>query len=233
MSEVFEWLATGLLKIMSVYGGKIAFILAIIGFTGATIYFKFKEHIINFFEGLKKTEIHPIQKISLDTHELFPKFQKLLYVEIPYLDLLPSKPVKQRMFRDLLIYFVKTVQEECIEMAKIDRDDWSQDKWVVEITNHANRIVHNFKIHCIDNGIPEIVFEKFNRWNQQTLDLLYDHIANIGNSDMYHSNTERTNTLFLIIGLLILVTIGDAEKTIKELNGEVAGKNYKGFTIED
>jgi hypothetical protein len=220
-------------KIVSDYGASLAIILVVAGLFLLTIYYRLKDPFLSILKGdHTKSNGGQANYSPLDTHELFSKVQKLLSVEIPNLELLPKKPVKQQMFRDILSFFVKTIQEECADIAKIDRDDWTAEKWVLEMTKHAQKIVDTFKTKCIDNGVPDIVMVKFFKWNQQTMELLFDHIRTVGKTDVYKSNNERTNTLFLVIGLLIVVTIADAEKTIKELNGEVAGKQYKGQTLE-
>lgn len=218
-----------IIKVVSDYGLPLAIILIITGVFGLFLWYRFKNPMLSLLTGDHKNNSH---YSPLDTHELFSKIQKMLVVEIPNLELLPTKPVKQQMFRDILSIFVKTIYEECTEISKIDRDDWTPEKWVLEMSKHANKIVSSFKTKAIDNGVPEVVMNKFSRWNQQTMELLYDHITAVGKQEVYKSNNERTNTLFLIIGLLIVVTIGDAEKTIKDLNGEVSGKLYKGMTIE-
>lgn len=220
-----------LLKVVADYGTTLAIILLAIGIFGLVLYYRFQGPVIAFLKG----EHHKGHShySPLDTHELFSKIQKMVTVEIPNLQLLPAKPVKQQMFRDILSIFVKTISEECTEIAKIDRDDWTPEKWVLEMSKHVNKIITTFHTKAIDNGVPEVAMNKFARWNQQTMELLYDHITTVGKADAYKSNNERTNTLFLVIGLLIVVTVGDAEKTIKELNGEVSGKLYKGMTIED
>jgi hypothetical protein len=219
-------------KIVSDYGAVVSLILVFVGMFLLVIYHRVKDPFISFLKGEYNKSGGQSSYSPLDTHELFSKIQKLLSVEIPNLELLPKKPVKQQMFRDILSYFVKTIQEECTEIAKIDRDDWTPEKWVLEMSKHADKIVNTFKTKCIDNGVPDIVMVKFFKWNQQTMELLYDHISTVGKTDVYKSNNERTNTLFLVVGLLIVVTIADAEKTIKELNGEVAGKQYKGQILE-
>lgn len=220
-----------IIKAVSDYGFSLAIILTLAGVLGLFVYYRFKGPLESLLKGEHNKNGHDHYS-PLDTHELFSKIQKMLVVEIPNLELLPTKPVKQQMFRDILSIFIKTIHEECDEIAKIDRDDWTPEKWILEMSKHANKIVSTFKTKAIDNGVPEIVMTKFSRWNQQTMELLYDHINTIGRSDPYKTNNERTNTLFLVIGLLIVVTIGDAEKTIKELNGEISGKIYKGMTIE-
>jgi hypothetical protein len=74
---------------------------------------------------------------------------------------------------------------------------------------------------------------KFTKWHKLTQDILFDGIMSLGTSNIFSSNAARTNTLFYMINLLLVTTIADAEKTLKELNGDVHGKTYNGGVIEN
>jgi hypothetical protein len=54
----------------------------------------------------------------------------------------------------------------------------------------------------------------------------------LGNSNLYSTNLIRTNTFLLTMNLLLVTTLGDAERSLKELNGEVGGKMYKNAILE-
>jgi hypothetical protein len=167
-------------------------------------------------------------------HPLFNNAQYRIVVEIPALELCPTKPVKQQLYRDILILSTKNMFDFCKEIAKMDDQmkTWSGDKWAVEVSKQINQMITNFHVKSIEYGIPEIVLTKFARWNASTLEMLYEYVAMLGSSMIYMNNNARTNTFFLIVNILIVTTIGDAERSLKELNGEVAGQNYKGMILE-
>ena len=85
---------------------------------------------------------------------------------------------------------------------------------------------------AISEGVPEIALKKFSKWHYPTLEMLYDYINVLGSSAVYPTNQARTNTFLLIMNLLQVTTVGDAERSLKELNGEVGGKLYKNLTLE-
>lgn len=172
-------------------------------------------------------------KKKLAYHSFFANANYRLSIEIPNLEILPTKPVKQQMYRDILNNYIKTIVTGCQDISETDVDVWSSERWCAEMVKKFNEIIFTFNNTCKANGIPDIVIVKFSKWHQSTLEFLYENIMSIGNSAMFGSNTERTNTLFHVLNLLLVITIADAEKTIKELNGEVSGKIYNGKVIEE
>lgn len=170
---------------------------------------------------------------ELINHPFFSNAQYRIVVEIPALELIPNKPAKQQLFRDLLTINIKATFDHCQEIARMDMDQWSGEKWAVEVNKRVNSMVTEFHKRAIDSGIPDVVLFKFARWNLATLEMLYDYINVLGNSNVYVNNNSRTNTFFLIMQVLLVTTIGDAERSLKELNGEVAGQRYKNMILED
>jgi hypothetical protein len=169
---------------------------------------------------------------NISYHSLFANINHRLNNEIPVLDLLPHKPVKQQMFRDILSIFAKTLFKTCKEITELDMNLWSSDKWCDEIIRRLNTNTITFVDLCKDNGVPEIVMTKFIRWYLPMQDIMFDNIMALGNSNIFNNNISRTNTLFFMLNLLLVTTIADAEKTLKELNGDIHGKMYKGQIIE-
>lgn len=169
---------------------------------------------------------------DLRYHAFFQNAQYRLVVEIPNLDLAPDKPVKQGMFRDLLYWKIKYTHDMCQELAVADMDGWSSEKWASEVTKRLGDMLISFSKKSIEYGIPELVMSKFNKWHAPTMEMLYDYINVLGTSSIYSNNTARTNTLFLIMDLLLVTTIGDAERSLRELNGEIGGKQYNNKTLE-
>lgn len=229
-----------MLKILSDYGLSV-FILLFVLYIGLRILYKKVTSGVTSFVNLfgEEDAASTINSNSLqNTGELlynpfFAKAQYLIVVEIPSLEMLPTKPTKQQLFRDLLVINVKTTYDYCQEIAKLEMDDWSSEKWVVEISKKINTMVTDFHRRAIEAGIPDVVLFKFARWNSTTVEMLYEYINVLGHSTAYVNHNSRTNTFFLIMNVLLVTTIGDAERSLKELNGEVAGKIYKNMTLED
>ena len=109
---------------------------------------------------------------------------------------------------------------------------WSSEQWSIEMTNRLSDMITAATSTCRMEGIPEIVITKFARWVNPSIDMLFNYVEMIGNSNIYSSNIARTNTLFLIVNLLMSTMMGDAERSIKGLNGDISGQVYKGQIIE-
>lgn len=217
-----------IIKLASEYG-VIVFIIAGIGFL---LWMWIKHRLLP-----KITKDDSVIRLDNDTklayHSLFANINYRLYNEIPILDLLPSKPIKQQMFRDILSIYIKTLYKTCKEITEVDMNDWSTDKWCDEIARYLNKCNYTFIDMCKESGVPDIVMTKFTRWHSSTQDIMFDGIMSLGCSKLFNSNIARTNTLFFMLNLLLVTTIADAEKTLKELNGDVHGKLYNGKIIEE
>ena len=74
--------------------------------------------------------------------------------------------------------------------------------------------------------------DKFKRWHSPTTEMLNEYVQLLGASDIYENHNVRTATFFMIINLLLITTLADAERTLRELNGDIAGKMYKNKIIE-
>lgn len=225
-----------LFKIVSDYGLVVGFgaILAIglIAYIKRSIFSDDKD-----FENLPSNHSHLVKlsevKPNLSYHPFFANAQYRLNIEIPNLEILPTKPVKEQMFRDILKFYIQAMYTGCQEITTFDMESWGSDKWGSEMTKKFNEIMDDFSTNCENHGVPEIVLTKFAKWQHSTLEFLYGNIMSVGTSNIFNSNIDRTNTLFFILNLLLVTTIVDAEKTLKELNGEVSGKIYNGKVIED
>jgi len=216
-----------LIKFAADYG-FVAIILIAVGF----ILFLYGKHrLLPKFTKLSDAKLNNDTKLSY--HSIFANINHRLNNEIPTLDLMPSKPVKQQLFRDILSIYSQTLFETCKNIAEIDMTDWGSDKWCDEINKKLNENNYAFVKNCRAVGIPEIVLTKFLRWHRPTQDILFDGIMSLGNSNIFTSNVSRTNTLFFMLNLLLVTTIADAEKTLKSLNGDVHGTLYNGREIED
>ena len=83
-----------------------------------------------------------------------------------------------------------------------------------------------------ESGIPEVVIDKFKKWYSPAVDTVFEHITWIGSPTSYNTNALRTNTLFMMTTVMLSSMLGDAERTIPKLNGDITGIKYKGKVIE-
>lgn len=171
---------------------------------------------------------------KLRYHPFFSGVQYRTTIEIPMLEIAPDKPVKQEMFRDILIVFLKSFSDGFMEVATIEdeMETWSAERWTSDMSKRLSDIIINFNTRVIDRSIPQVALNKFNKWNGETLEKFYEYISNLGNSHIFTTNKARTNTFLYLLQLLLVTTIADAEKSLNELNGELKGTYYKGKPIE-
>lgn len=208
--------------------GFIAFILlALIGFAGIQWIKTWQ-----FKKTADKNGIKVGNESDLRYHVLFSTATYRLAIELPNLDIFPDKPVRQQLMVDLLRIYIKTIMEGCKDIAVTNMKGWSADQWTIEMSTRMSQMISAANGSARMEGIPEVVITKFSRWAGPSFDMLFTYVETIGSSNAYSSNIARTNTLFLIINLLMSTMLGDAERSIKELNGDITGKLYKGQLIE-
>ena len=187
---------------------------------------------VKFKNRAEKNGIKVGENSDLRYHILFSAAQYRLTVELPNLEIFPDKPVRQALMTDLLRIYIKHIADGCREMASVDMGNWSAEQWTTEMGNKMNSIICAANSAARDSGIPEIVVTKFTRWINPSIDMLFTYVETVGRSPIYHSNLARTNTLFLVVNLLMSTMLGDAERTIRYLNGDITGKMYRNQMIE-
>lgn len=219
---------TTLLKILSEYGLAGFILIAVITIVFKVVIKEYKGSLSKFANSLSSSNT----ETELKYHPFFSSAHYKIVAEIPTLELSPSKPVKQQMFRDLLTIYIKTMIETCSIVIEMDMSDWSGEKWANEVSKRVNHLVIEFHKNALASGIPDPALSKFSKWHYPTLEMLYEYISMLGNSSIYSTNTLRTNTFLLTMNLLMVTTLGDAERSLKELNGEVGGKMYKNMVLE-
>lgn len=186
---------------------------------------------------LKKISFVPLSKPEthhdLKLHSFFNNAEYRMVAEIPSLEMIPNKPVRQQLFRDLLYIETKIIYDVCMDIVRTDMTEWSEDKWVAELGKKINEIITMFHNKTKDEGIPEIVSIRYSKWHSGSYEMLYGFINSLGDETLYSNNVTRTNTFLLLMNLFLITTIADAERTLKDLNGEISGQIYKNKVIED
>ena len=173
-----------------------------------------------------------IEKENLKYNRFFVTAKRKLSVEIPMLSIDPDKPVRQRLFRDLLYINILSFYEGLQEMIEKDMSSWSSNDWANAFTQKMQEITKSFNDRCEREGMPDIVVKKFCLWHSTTMDLLYEQIHVLGHSSVFKDNLSKTTTFLLLMNVTLSTTVGDAERTLSELNGEITGLEYKGETLE-
>jgi len=169
---------------------------------------------------------------QLLNHQFFTNLKFKLNNEIPFLTLDNNFPVRQKLFRKLLELKLVSIQEivEVIiahDMEKMDASQWAT--FVISEIHNGDKLLEEYSLK---EGIPSIVVSKFMVWQMRTLELLTSYVNDLAISTVYSTNAARVNTLLYLLGLQLITVIGDAEKTLGALNGELTGLNYQGEILE-
>lgn len=169
---------------------------------------------------------------ELQYHPLFSSIEYKIRIEIPSLDLNNKHPIKQQMLKDLLLLYMESIKDGAMKLAlREDLEEVSPDRWAAEVNETFNRVVTEFQRNALDQGIPAVVLNKFSRWNSGAVRTIHDYIYHICTGN-YGSNRDRTSSFFIILSLLMTTCVVDGDKTFRDLNGELAGKTYKGQDLE-
>jgi hypothetical protein len=165
-------------------------------------------------------------------HSFFRHAQYRMMVELPALTLCPDKPVKQGMFIDLLQVATKCTYDTCLNVVSMDMSHWDSNRWASEISTAMANNFKSWNDQATKMSIPPIVINKFMVWCTPTITMVGEYITALADSKIYSDNLTRTNTLLLIMNLLLINIITDAERTLRDINGDLDGVLYKGEPIE-
>ena len=185
-----------------------------------------------FTRKVEESGIKVTDETDLSYHPLFNKAVYFLTHALPQIDVFNDKPVRRQLMIDLLKIYYTSILEGCRQIAELDMKQWSNDKWTTEITRRFNDMFYQAYQKARESGIPEIVIEKFKKWSSPAVDTVFEHITWIGSPVTYNTNTLRTNTLFMMATVMLSSMLGDAERTISRLNGDITGIKYKGKIVE-
>lgn len=196
------------------------------------------KYIINNFSKWVSVDKPPEKSVDNDreflrSNSFFTNAQYRMMIEIPRLELINKKPVREKVFKDLLVISFQTVYNAMHELVENQAlNDWTAEQWADLVTQSINKISINTEEQAKAATIPDVVIRKFSKWYSETIEMLHEYILLLANSKLYDTNFAKTNTLLLIMDLLLVSILGDVERVISEINGELTGLVYKGLTIE-
>jgi hypothetical protein len=183
-------------------------------------------------EKKKKNNNTSVDFDDLKNHSFFVNSQYRLMVEIPKLQFNTQQPVRQQMWRDLLYGSIKVMHDSLFDNIDSSMNEWTPEMWANKMTLLMGEINIKFEGESIKNGIPLKAIEVFTRWNTDVMSIIHEYIIALSNSRVYYSNISRMNTLLFLLNLKLVTMIGDSEKTLSEINGELSGLVYKNLQVE-
>lgn len=219
------------LKLLENYGWAAFFIVVT-----ATLLFKYLGNRISVWNLRDKERITQKENIlqdELSSHQFFADLTFKLDSEIPTLTFEGNvTPVRQKLFRNLLSLKLISLEGVVLTIVNTNMEDMTSSQWASFIQGEMQRCEKNMEELAKDDGIPSILISKFMVWQVKTSDLLNSYINDLAISPVYTTNLARTNTLLYLLDLKLTTIIGDAERSLIELNGEISGLSYKGESIE-
>lgn len=170
---------------------------------------------------------------QLRNHQFFSNLNHKLYNEIPTLHLGDGKsPVRQKLFRKLLEIKLTLLQEMVENIVSHDTRKMSPAELAAYINGEIHEDEKRLSEHAMREGIPSIVVKKYMMWQNQTVELLINYVNDLAIGEIYSTNAARVNTLLYVMGLQLVTIVGDAERTLTDMNGEISGLTYQGEIIE-
>ena len=124
--------------------------------------------------------------------------------------------------RKLLIHKYNCAKENSLNIIKHRNvDKLSGNALLIHIIDIITNTIKEYEEKSLNDGVPQLFIDKFNKWHTKTVDMVLNCVNNICESNYYHSNYEKIYAIFNIFISAFEVTLVDAEKTLKTINGEL------------
>lgn len=172
------------------------------------------------------------RQTNLSLHSFFSIINYALNVEVPSLNVFPDKPVRQAVTRDLVHCSLAAMHEVAEKIIKNTNSDWTNAEWSFQTRNSLNEINSLFLSKCQRKGIPEPIYMKYLEWYFERLNYMRSLIDQIAASDLSPTIDSKTSTMLMLFTLFITTMMGDCERAIADLNGDITGLTYRGGIIE-
>lgn len=232
LDSIFEVIAG---YIFTTYGWLCGVVMIVLSILGRIVLKNYKTWFkkVPYF-GKTVIEIdEDVEEYISQSQPFFNDRYRILKIEIPNLELTVDQPVRDRLFKDLLTLSFTLIYETA---DKIVNDpglaDWSAQEWMERISQFVNSLLRKTEERAHKAQIPDIVIKKYLRWQVESVESLNEYILLLGNSKLYSTSIAKTNTLLLIMNLMLECTLGDADQELSSINGELTGLNYKGLILE-
>jgi hypothetical protein len=171
---------------------------------------------------------------QLKAHQVFSTIQYKVNNEIPTLKFKGNTfPVRQKLFRKILevkLITVKGMLHSIIEMDIFGKT--TPTEWSIAVQSAIDESDYTLSNLALREGIPAIVVSEYMVWHSVSTKTLMAYVNDLAISTLHETNESRTSTLYSIIDLQMSVMVGDAERTLISLNGDLSGLVFNGETIE-
>jgi hypothetical protein len=136
------------------------------------------------------------------------------------------------VFRDLLYIYFTEIKEHVFDIEKQkDFKKLGRRELFIEVVECIYAAMQSVKQRAKNEGIPDIVIDKFMQWHQTSVDFIIKSSELISQSPVYKSNLDVICAIYLLYTASLELIIVEGEKTLAELNGELTGIEYKDIII--
>lgn len=173
-----------------------------------------------------------IDKASLLNHALFKKYHFFITQRLKHLHCLCI--LRKKIFADLLTIRLKTFDEKIREFLETeDLGKMSPSDFQFKTSELLYTIYSTWEESAAKQEIPAVVIDTF-RQNMEPIRQTMDSFINTAPSSYYtyESSYARLNALFdMMCGFEELVLM-ELEQTLDNMNGEISGCTYRGFSCQ-
>lgn len=172
-----------------------------------------------------------VRESDITNHEIFNLIDFWVYSKIPTLDL--STEFRNAVFKKYLhIYFssYKNILHVYTHSAKYKELDNSELR--NDLLDTIYDIVFDYESEMSRSGIPQIIINKMKEKNNEALKLKMELVNSICESNFYNSerNLLKVYSFLNIILSILENTLSHCEEVSKNINGELKGMTFNGFT---
>ena len=169
---------------------------------------------------------------ELMNHSFFRTVQKMINYEIHHIDI--KERLRRAVFRDFLLIKFTVIQDKIRSFVLSgDMDLMSSDVFHNKLHALITEIIREYESIALQQGIPDIVVNKFNKWHQDKAEIVYNFVNDICEADdWYVSNSVKFYSFLNQMVSILDLTLIDARKTLIALNGDLSKLIYKGISAE-
>lgn len=201
--------------------------------------------IFTVFAVLIKFYLNGINERDIEFYELtdHPLFDRIDYMmnQIDY-SLEYEDTGRYLLITDVMEKFFSVVKKELYEFAD-QAEDYEREQ--IEFNIHdihmkvLNKIVKEYTdVDSYNSGMKDesrktlkLFLEKFQSWHEERINFICQRSVEISNSDFYKRDAVKISVLFDVYVGILASTLEDANKTLRDLNGELDGMFYKEIEI--
>lgn len=168
---------------------------------------------------------------NLTRHDFFSQMDYHINIRIPSLPIINK--FKKKVFTDFLIIKYSAFRDAIYSFVeRQDLEILSKDQLSSEFKKLFNDTVKLYNIKAQQEWIPQLVIDKFMIWHKSTIEKTSKEIWEFCQSDFFYSNTSRISAILTVYNIDFYNTIIDAEKTLKDINWDLAWLEYKWIICE-